>query len=68
MIEPIYRLLFGQTGPYENFRFLDLTPDQVTIKYKTYRSNKAKDLKSITDNKLTPGDHYCKLSEIQIYV
>ena len=59
MIAPIYYLLFGQASTsFETDtkrRSLDLTEDQVNIKYTTYKTNNPDDMQTIIDQKLAPG-------------
>ena len=48
MLYPIYELLFDED-------YLDLTEDQITISYTTYKSVDEADMQEIFDHKLAPG-------------
>ena len=50
MLAPVYELLFGKYQPS-----LELSEDQISISYKTYKSDNADDMQCIIDQKLTPG-------------
>ena len=54
MIFPIYHLLFGEDKS-DREPSLELTEDQITISYKTYKIDLADDRQAIFDGKLTPG-------------
>ena len=54
MLEPIYNLLFRNSYLYS----LILTEDQVTISYKTYKSDNQSDMQEIIDQKLAPGEYF----------
>ena len=55
MLAPIYQLLFGE---YDNSNYpsLELTEDQITISYKTYKTDNLPHLQEIVDQKLAPGN------------
>ena len=55
MLEPIYRLLFGQAIDGRRVYFLALAQNQVKTFYKTYKSNNVSDMQEIIDKKLAPG-------------
>ena len=48
MLAPVYELLFGKWS-------LLLTEDQISITYKTYKTDEAADLQEIINQKLAPG-------------
>ena len=54
MLAPIYELLFAQNKSHRE-PSLELTEEQVTINYKTYKSDNADDMRAIVNEKLTPG-------------
>ena len=64
MLAPIYQLLFGEhNGPFWDPKpSLELTEDQVSISYKTYKSDKLDDMRAIVNGKLTPGKLYTRLN------
>ena len=53
MLAPVYKLFFGQNKEW--IQSLELTEDQISITYKTYKTNKAADLQEIINQKLAPG-------------
>ena len=56
MLAPIYQLLFGEHTDYnENYKSLELTEDQISITYKTYKTDEPAEMQEIIDQKLTPG-------------
>ena len=65
MLAPIYQLLFG-THYGSTDASLELTEDQITITYKTYKSDNDADLQQIVDQKLAAGKqkfvfyHFCE--------
>ena len=54
MLSPIYALLFGQNRG-KLFPSLDLVEDQISITYKTYKTDNKADMQEIIDQKLAPG-------------
>ena len=57
MLFPIYQLLFGEHEQRGYEQSLKLTEDQISISYKTYKSNRADDRQVIIDEKLAPGNY-----------
>ena len=55
MSAPIYRLLFQDWADS-----LKLTEDQVTVSYKTYKTDDQSDMQEIIDQQLTPGKELSK--------
>ena len=55
MLAPIYRLLFKKHQ--KTWPTLELTEDQITISYKTYKADKKSDMQEIFDRKLAPGEN-----------
>ena len=49
MLSPVYQLLFHE------WRYLILTEDQVTISYKTYKTDDESDMQEIIEQNLAPG-------------
>ena len=56
MLAPIYQLLFGENELRHWMKTLELVEDQVSIFYKTYRSDNQVDMQAIVDQQLTPGN------------
>ena len=58
MLAPIYQLLFGQNngGPFREQPSLELTEDQITISYKTYKTDNPSHMQEIVDQKLAAGN------------
>ena len=56
MLYPVHQLLFGKHKEESwGDPSLELTEDQISISYKTYKLDNAVDRQAIVDQKLTPG-------------
>ena len=55
MLAPVYELLFGKGEYWSSESSLVLNEYQITISYKTYKSDHADDMLAIKNAKLTPG-------------
>ena len=58
MLAPVYQLLLGQHDPESRKISLELTEDQVTITYKTYKADNQADMQEIIDQQLAPGEKF----------
>ena len=56
MLAPVYQLLFGQNKSC--IPSLELTEDQITISYKTYKVDNQFDMQEISDQQLAPGQTF----------
>ena len=55
MLAPVYQLLFGENELRHWMKTLELVENQVTVFYKTYKTNNRDDMRAIVDQKLAPG-------------